>query len=94
MSSVPFEQTLLALRRDAGWGRYLVGASLLGLLAVWALAAMLLKLPVQIASSDGGIVSAGATARLLSPTDEPVKVTYAKLGQQVAAGDLLVVFDT
>jgi len=94
MSSVPFEQTLLALRREAGLGRYVLGASLLGLLVVWVLAAFWLKLPVQIASSDGGIVSAGATARLLSPTDEPISLTYARLGQQVAAGDVLVVFDT
>lgn len=94
MSSVPFEQTLLALRREEGSARLVVALLLLLMLLTWMSAAVLFLLPVQLASTDGGVVSAGANARLLSPSGEPVRVTTASLGQEVAAGDLLVVFDT
>lgn len=94
MSSVPFEQTLLVLRRESGSGRYFVVGILLFLLAIWVVAAGWFVLPVQLASSDGGLVSSGASARLLSPSSQRIKAVSVTLGQQVAAGDTLLEFDT
>lgn len=94
MSSVPFEQTLLVLRRESASGRYFVGGMLVFLLVVWVVAAGWLVLPVQLASSDGGLVSSGASARLLSPSSQRIKTVSVTLGQQVAAGDILLEFDT
>ncbi len=93
MASLPFEQTLAALRADDRRHKNLLLVLLCLALFAWLYIAWRVALPIQLSSSEGGVVSAGASISILSTSNEPVRELAVSLGQQVAAGDLLLQFD-
>lgn len=92
--AIPFENTLNALRgnsRRAGW--WLAGGGA-GVMLVWLAVAFAVAVPVTVSSVDGRVVSTTDPMEISSTSDEPVVALPFKLGDQVAANDLLVEFDS
>jgi len=61
---------------------------------VWLAVAFAVAMPVTVSSVDGRVVSATDPMEISSTSDESVVALPFKLGDQVAANDLLVEFDS
>jgi multidrug resistance efflux pump len=92
--AVPFENTLSALRGNsvrAGW--WLAGSGAV-IVVVWLVVAVTIAVPVTVSSIDGRIVSATDPMDITSTSHEPIVALALRLGDPVAANDVLVAFDS
>lgn len=64
------------------------------LLVLWFIVAAWLKIPGTISSVDGRIVSGARQTRIVSLTTAPIVDIPVGLGDRVAAGDILIRFDS
>ncbi|HET6470485.1 MAG TPA: hypothetical protein VFG38_01510 [Pseudomonadales bacterium] len=91
--AVSFENTLRSLNVDSrrAGSFFIVAGGVL--LALWAVLACTVELPLSVASVDGRVVAAAEPIDLTSRSNEPIVALPVRLGDRVAAGDLLVQFD-
>lgn len=92
--AIPFENTLGASGNGSlrtGWWLTGVGALII---AVWAVVATTVGLPVTVSSADGRAVSATESLDVSSTSDAPIAALPFQLGDTVEPGDMLVAFDS
>jgi len=92
--AVSFENTLRSLNVDSRRAGALFIAGAVALLALWAVLACTVALPLSVASVDGRVVAAAEPIELTSRSNEPIVAVEVRLGDRVEAGDLLVRFDS
>ena len=92
--AVSFENTLRSLELDSRRSGLLFIAGGIALFVVWMVLALMVELPLTVASVDGRVVAAAEPIEVTSVSREPIVGVAAQLADRVSEGALLIQFDT